>query len=143
MANKLATLKLLLSYTGPNGDVVSPSPISVTAPFNSETVGTIDVPDATAGSTVLVVPFGAIATECTGALIVNNTANGVNPGVDLGVKINGAAAVSHRIPPGGTLLIAAPAKAAAGPSLTGITLTTEAGQVGDGNIAFWLFGDPS
>lgn len=139
MTAKLATFKVLLSYTGPDGSIVAPSPIVVAAPYNSETVGTIDVPDATATAHVYTVPFGAIAAEATGCLVVNNTANGVNPGVDLGVKINGAAAISHHIAPGGTLLMTSPEVAASVP-LTALTLTTVGTQVGDGSIGFWLFG---
>src|SRR5690242_11679345 len=142
MANKLATLKLLLSYPGPSGDAVTPPAIQVDAPFLSETVGTIDVPDGTAAAHDYGVPFGAIATEATLAIVWNRTANGVNPGVDLGVKINGAAAESHRIPPGGVaVIVGTPVKAGGAPKLTSLHLfTKDVAQVGDGAIAYWLFG---
>ena len=141
MANKLATFQVLLKYTGPGGDVVAPSPVQVIVPYQSDVVGTIDVPDATAASVVYTVPFGPIVTECRGALIVNRTANGSNPGTDLGVKINGAAAISHQIQPGGGLLIMGPVAAGAN-KLLSLTLTTRIIQVGDGQIDFYLFGDP-
>lgn len=143
MSNKLAVLKLYLSYTGPTGDQIAPSPVQVQCPYTSEVAGTIDVPDTTAAAHDYSVPFGAIATECTCALIVNNTKNGVNPGTDLGVKINGAASESHRIPPGGALLIAAPLAATGTPRLTSLHLIVKTTQAGDGQIAFFLFGDPA
>lgn len=142
MANKLAVFKVLLSYPGPNGDIIAPSPVQVQVPFLSETVGSIDVPDGTGAAHVYAVPFGAIATSCTGVLVVNNTENGVNPGTDLGVKINGAAAISHEIPPGGSMFIGFPGSPGATP-ITALTLTTRSLMVGDGSIAFYLFGDPS
>jgi hypothetical protein len=136
MSNKLASLTCSLVYTGPNGEIVKPPDVAISAPYQAESVGIVDVPDATTTATVFTIPFGPIGTECTLAVVDNNT------GQDLSVKLNGAGTASHRIPAGGRFVHAAPAAGSAGTPLTSMTLTTTGTQAGAGSIAYRLFGDP-
>lgn len=136
MANKNVTVSITMQYPGPDAETVAPPKKTITCPFQAESVGTIDIPDATNSGTSFDVPFGAIGDECTCALIENRTAQ------PLQVKINGAAAVSHRIAAGGAMLISNAAEAG-GNEITEIALITTAAQVGDESVAYRLFGDPT
>jgi len=135
MSNKIATLKYSVSYTGPNGEVVSPPTQQVLAPYQAQAVGTIDVPDAESASTVHAVPFGGIGVACTLGTIENQT------GQELAVKINGASTPSHHIAPGGAFVFGEAVAPGSAP-VTALSLTTTAQQSGAGFISYRLFGDP-
>lgn len=60
MANKTATVTVKTAYTGPNGESVAPPQTVISAPYQSQTVSTIDIPDATAAGTVFALPMGAV-----------------------------------------------------------------------------------
>ena len=136
MPNLTANLQLNLQYTGPDSDTVSMPTLYTSAPYQAQTHGTIDVPDATASATVYAVPFGAIAVDATCGVIENLT------GQPLLLKINGAAAASQSIPTGGSFCWANPAVAGSTP-ITAMSLTTTAIQSGAGRIVYHLFGDPT
>jgi hypothetical protein len=136
MANLSATLKLILTYTGPGGESVSVPTEVVACPYQSQIAGTIDVADATAAATSLSIPFGSIAVP-TLILIGNDT------GQELDVKINGAAAASHSIPADGSMVVLAAATAPAETPVTALALITSATQTGAGLISYRIFGDPT
>jgi hypothetical protein len=120
-----------LSYTPAGGGVTSPS-LSVTTPYDAQVVGTIDIPDATAADTAIPIPFGSIG-EAKALLVKNNNT------LDIGIRLNGAVANSHRLTPGGTMLIQNPIVATAGP-LTSASIVTSALQVDDGSVDFGVWG---
>ncbi len=136
MANLSATLKLILTYTGPGGESVSVPTEVVACPYQAQIAGTIDVPDAEIAATAHVVPFGSISVP-TLILIGNDT------GQELDVKINGAAAASHSIPDGGSMVVLASATAPVETPVTSLSLITSAPQTGAGLISYRIFGDPS
>lgn len=136
MANSTASLTVTLAYTGPDSEAITAPRPTFACLYQAQSVGEIDIPDTTAMSTTLPVPFGSIDTECTLAYLENKTSQ------PLQVNINGAAAPSHRIPAGGFLLLGGPA-AAGGDELLSIDLITTALQVGDQKVAYRLFGDPT
>jgi hypothetical protein len=136
MANLTATLKLSLTYTGPGDESVSVPTEVVQCPYQSQIAGTIDVPDATASSTSLSIPFGTIS-KPTLVMIENRT------GQELDVKINGAAAASHTLPDGAHMVPLAADDKATGTSITSLALITTALQSGAGLIAYRIFGDPT
>lgn len=139
MANSTLTAVLTLSYTDADGTAKSSS-VTVAAPYQAMSEGMLDVPSGLASAQVLAIPFGTIA-KATGFWVKNNTANGVNAGHDLTIKVNGGAAIID-LAPGAEHFFAAPATTA-GNSLASATLTTTAIQVGNGSIGFRVFGDPT
>lgn len=82
MSNSTATLKLTQTYTNPQGQAVAPAPLSVACPYQAQLEGTIDVPDTTAASTELDIPFGSIAAATL--VVVHNRLT-----QDIGIKVNG------------------------------------------------------
>lgn len=138
MANSTLTATLSLSYTDADG-VAKSSSVVVAAPYQAMTEGTLDVPNGLGSAQALTIPFGTIA-KATGFWVSNKTANGVNPGQDLTLKINGGAAIID-IAPGGEVFYAAPAFSA-GNVFASATLTTTASQTGNGAIGFRVYGDP-
>lgn len=140
MANQLASVQVSASYYDPDDQRAAIARTLVEAPYTAQAHTSIDIPDTTAGATVYEVSFGSIGTEATLVVIRNLTANGVNPGQDLILKINDSAAL-QRIPPGGFVAFGNPA-AAGGSPITAISLTTTATQDGAGRISAHVFGDP-
>ena len=136
MPNLIATLQLNLSYTGPDSDAVTMPTRSISANYQAQNHGSIDIPDTQASATVYAVPFGGITVDATCGMIENQAS------APLSVKINGAAAASQTIPVGGVFSWGNPVAAGATPILA-ISLTTTAIQAGAGHINYHLFGDPS
>lgn len=134
MSNYGATTTLDITYTGISGESVTPPSDEITALYQEQNAGWIDVPDATASSTTYSVPFGDITVDATGGYVKNTT------GQDLDCDINGAG-VAFSIPDGGRFEWTNPG-AAATPILS-IDLTTTALQSGDGKILYRFFGDPT
>lgn len=129
-----ATLTINLSYVGPDENLVEMPTDSVSATYDAQNHGNIDVPDATAAATTFSVPFGEITTDATCGYIKNTT------GQDLLVDINGTGN-AFALPNGSTL-----PWGFAGPSSTpilSIDLTTTAIQSGLGKVRYHLFGDPA
>jgi hypothetical protein len=130
MANKLAKLKLTLTYAGPSGEPVAPPTSTVNVPYQAQTVGSIDVEDGSSADDYEV-PFGAIE-KLNLAWIENLT------GQECTVTINGD--LEHKLPTGAHFL---PLVSASAPStgITSLTISTLTTQAGDGTIAYRLFGD--
>jgi hypothetical protein len=139
VANKFVVATTDMTYVGPGGSSVTAPRKSISAPYQAQNAGQIDVAAAAAKDAEFVIPFGAIGTSATLLRIDNNT------DVRLCLKMNGAAAVSHAIPPGGSQTIAAPAAddgTVPGPLLSATALLGEIATVG-GTIDYWVFGDPT
>lgn len=134
MENKNATLKLTVSYTDPANEVVVHSQ-SVTCPYQAQTHGSVDVANATAGGTVIAVPFGAVA-AATCAILKNRT------GQELLVKVNGNTDEDESLPANGVRVFGSPT-AAAETALASISVTTTATQSGAGSVEYHVFGDPT
>lgn len=131
MANKTATFFTRINYVDEDDeDQVMTSTVAVE--YNAFLVGELDVPNATAGSTAYSIPFGSV-TNATGVWIRNAT------GQDLTLKINGSAAL-HLIKTGSDVVL--PADGVSGGPLTAVSLTTTATQSGEGQIEFFVAGDP-
>ena len=127
----VATFNLEVRYTSPGGVPLTES-FAIPVPGVAQNCGNIDIADLTAGSTVIVVPFGTIA-KATGGVIRNTNS------LDIGIRINGSVANNFQLAPGGTLLISQLVDAAAG-DLTAISIVTTAQQAGAGRVAYWIFG---
>lgn len=132
-----AVLTANLVYTPPGGAVGSASaPLSVSAPYTAESIGIMDIPDATPSGTEFLIPFGTIG-EAT-FLAIKNTNN-----QDMGVRLNTAVGVAdeYQLPSGGVLIIDHPALAAGNPLSSAAVVTTVALQSGVGTIQYFVFGD--
>lgn len=132
-----ATLKINLTHPQPGGGTVSIPQKEVSIPLAAQNAGEIDIPDGTADATQFTIPLGSIGTEITGLLILNN--NNVAIGVRLASAVGDADLYS--LAPGGLLLHAAPVSDDDNP-LVAAAITTTAEQVGLGQVAYWVFGDP-
>ncbi len=143
MTNKLASVSISASYSDPDDQRAALARANIEVPYTAQSHAEIDIPDTTAGDTEYPVDFGSIGTEATFLKIVNNTANGVNPGQDLWLKIQSQNVYSHKhyLPPGGVYVIANPVAAGAFP-LVAASVTTTATQAGPGRVSTHVFGDP-
>lgn len=137
MSNLSALFSLNLGYTGPSSESTSIPPLGVYAPYQPQNAGVVDVPAATAAATTFAVPFGGVGVNATGVLIINNT------GQELDVKINGAATASHSLTSGGVFLNINPSTVTPGTPLLSVDLVTTAIQSGQGQIIYYIFGDPT
>ncbi|TXH50595.1 MAG: hypothetical protein E6Q97_20185 [Desulfurellales bacterium] len=133
MANT-ATLTTNLSYVGPDNNLVEMPTDSVSAAYDAQNHGNIDVPDATAAATTYSVPFGAITADATCGYVKNTT------GQALLVDLNGAGN-AFALPSGSTFTwgFGSPSST----PILSIGLTTTAIQSGLGKVAYHLFGDPA
>lgn len=131
MANKIATLKTTLTYTGPSDEAVS-VPKSLSIPYQSQNAGAIDVADGTASATSYAIPFGSVAKPTL--IIVEN-----NSGQELQAVIDTQAL--HGIPDGGTMTLIASTTEPTDQVST-LSMKTTALQDGAGTIAYRVFGDP-
>lgn len=135
MANSLATVSYSVQYVDADGKTVTPSAISASCPYQSQTVGTIDVPDTTASATAYDIPFGGV-TDAFLILVVNKT------GQDLSVKLNGGSDVVYTIPDKGMYIAQALTDSTATPTVTDLTVTTTDIQDGAGIVEYKIYGDP-
>ncbi len=136
-ANLNARLGVTLSYTNEEGGTSTMTAIAVAAKYQSQSHGTIDVPDTTAADTEYSIPFGSVDEGATLMILENRT------GQDVEVKINGQAVVSHHheIPAGGVLVLGGPLASAESPLLSAV-VKLSATQAGAGLVAYRVFGDP-
>lgn len=139
MSNKYLVAAVDMSYIGPGGTTVTAARKTVSAPYQSMNSGFIDVPALAAKDTAYDVPFGEITVNATAVRIDNNT------DVRLCVKMNGGAAVTHTIMPGGSQLIVNPVTDAGTvpDPLTAIEVVLGAAETAAGTIDYWVFGDPT
>jgi len=136
MPNKTASLRTQLSYLDPDG-ILRTSEKLISANYQAQNVGSIDVPDAFLPATYAV-PFGTIGVAATVGVIENQT------GQVLEVRLNGSTPANYTIPVGGVLAWGVPGGAAVGATpITSIAVKTTATQSGDGYVNYWLFGDPT
>ncbi len=131
MANSIASMKVTLSAPGPGGSTYTMSKNTL-AKFKGSSVNSADVPASS--TTPVDVSFGTVAVGATLVIVENNTDG------DLAVKINGAAAASHKLPPGGVLALGQDDVPGGSPllSIECTPATTDAGTIDS-----WVFGDPA
>jgi hypothetical protein len=136
-ANLNARLGLTLSYTNEEGGTSTASPIAIASHYQSQSHGTIDVPDTQAMDTEYSIPFGTVDAGAALMIIENRT------GQDLEVKVNDQNVGTHHhdIPVGGVFVLGGPSPSAAHPLLSAVVKTT-AIQSGAGLVAYRVFGDP-
>ncbi len=136
-ANLNARLGVTLSYTNEEGGTSTMTAIALAAQYQSQSHGTIDVPDTTAADTEFSIPFGAVDEAATLVVIENRT------GQSCEVKINGQNPVNnhHDLAAGGVYVFGAPHAPDANPMLS-VKLKLNATQAGAGLIAYRIFGDP-
>jgi len=132
MSNTLGNIKV--TATPAIGGGSAPSTTTVLPPYQALSAGVVDIPDATADATSIAVPFGSTTVDAT-LLMIENTNN-----ADIGIKINGAAAISHHLAPGGVMVIANPAAAGAA-HITSCSIVTIGLQVGAGTVKYLVAGD--
>jgi len=135
-ANLNARLGVTLSYTNEEGGSSTMSPIAIAAKYQSQSHGTIDVPDTTSADTEYSIPFGSVDEGASLMIIENRT------GQDLEVKINDQNVGSHHhdIPAGGVFVLGGPNKSTVHPLLSAVVKTT-ATQSGAGLVGYRVFGD--
>lgn len=109
------------------------SAINLSAQYNAQNVGELDIPGATAAATPFTIPFGSV--QSAKFFMIKN-----NLSFDIGIKLNGASSVEYQIAPGGLVLISQPQGPNAVPLATAIVVTT-AIQGSTETISFWIFGD--
>ena len=135
MANKICSVKVSLSFEGPNGARESAND-TVDAEYQALSEGILDVPDAEASGTDHEIPFGSVGTGATALLIKNRT------GQPLDLKLNGGSTVAQRIPDGKAAIVALAGSLGVAPMVTAAKLVTSAIQAGAGYIDYRVFGDP-
>ncbi len=135
--NLNARLGVTLSYTNEEGGTSTMTAIALAAKYQSQSHGTIDVPDTTAADTEYAIPFGSVDEGATLLILENRS------GQDVEVKINDQAVVSHHhdIPAGGVLVLGGPNVSGTNPLLSAVVRLNSL-QAGAGLIAYRIFGDP-
>ncbi len=135
-ANLNARLGLTLSYTNEEGGTSTMSPIALAAQYQSQSHGTIDVPDTTVSATEYPIPFGSVDDGASLMILENRS------GQDLEVNLNGKDDDTHHhdIPIGGVLVLGGLHASAGHPLLSAVVVTT-ATQSGAGLISYRVFGD--
>lgn len=134
-ANLNARLGVTLSYTNEEGGTSTMSPIAIAAQYQSQSHGTIDVPDTTAGATSYAIPFGSVDVGASLLVIENRT------GQSCKVLINGQTGTAHSVASGGVCVIGGPTTPSAHPVLSA-AVVLEGTQSGAGLIGYRVFGDP-
>jgi len=131
MSNQIAAVSLQLTYA--LGGTTIAKTFSLSSPFQAQSEGTLDVPEAETSSTAHAIPFGSIA-KATLAIIKNRTDQ------ELTLKVNGSLALQN-IPIGGVVMFGAEALGIAA-DLTAISLTSTTSETAAGYIDYFVFGDP-
>ncbi len=139
MSNLHGTLKINTTYVDPEAATARTPEYSLTFAYQSQSHGTIDIPDQEGGGTPHRIPFGSID-AATAIMIVNRTANGENPGQDLLVQFNQDGQNPFSIPAGGTLVVGG--AWTCGTPLSTVCLLTCGTQTGPGLVSYHVFGDP-
>jgi len=127
----------VLNYTAPGGAAGGESPAtSVTAPNDSQEVGTVEIPAATGAAVAFVCPFGGIAVNARGFKIVNRTSN-QQP---IGIRLNGSSSDQFSLAPGGVFEWANPVNPSA-TLVTAVSFSTTAVQgATPGYVDYYAFG---
>lgn len=148
MANKTATFSIGLSYAGGSANTVTEPAKSVLASYQGQEPGQLlDVPSGATAGTEYDVAFGTIGTEATGIRVDNNCSCAIC------LRLNGATQGGIPIAAGGSFMLAGPTSATG--ATDGVLTAAKCvlggtqGWVGGtqtvlpGNIAAWVFGDPT
>jgi hypothetical protein len=118
----------------PAGGGVLTQAFNVAAPYGSVSTGTIALAAGTEPAAIAI-PFGGVSADAKGLVLRNNTP------VDLGIRLNGAAADHYHLAPGGLLMHWAPAAAAtAASALKALSVMPAAKPAEDGTIDYLVFG---
>ncbi len=134
MANKTATVKLGITYTGPSGESLSLPTKTVLCPYETSLVTALDIPAATPAGD-FDVPFGTLDVDVTCALLVNET------GQEINISLNGGAP-AYTLPDGCFVMLKAATAIASDTPLTSIKVTLTDTQGEAGSVGCYLFGDP-
>jgi len=129
-----ATANLSLTYSPPSGPANSATAtFSAAATSNAQNVGVIDIPAATAPSTVFAIPFGSVASAKV-LMIINKTND------EIGIRLNGLPADIFRISAGGFFAVNMPTDPAADP-ISSASITIINATVSLQSVNFFVFGD--
>jgi len=109
------------------------SSFNLSAQYNAQNVGQIDIPGATTTPTVFPIPFGTVA-SCK-MLIIKNCMSS-----DIGVRFNGAVANEFQVAPGGMVMVSMPQAPVTNP-VTSISVVTTSVPGATEYVSFWVFGD--
>jgi hypothetical protein len=109
------------------------SSFNLSAQYNAQNVGQIDIPGATSTPTIFPIPFGTVA-SCK-VLIVKNSMSS-----DIGIRYNSAGSNEFQVAPGGVVMVAMPQSPVANP-VTAISVVTTAIPGATECCSFWIYGD--
>ncbi len=139
MSNIHGSVKLNVSYVGSEAENAKLPEYALAFAYQSQSHGTMDIPDGENSGTPHRIPFGSIDAS-TVVLIMNRTANGENAGQDLLVQFNQDGQNPFSIPSGGFLMVGG--SWTCGTPIESVCLLTCGTQVGPGLVAYHVFGDP-
>ena len=139
-SNLVASLGL--QFRAPGGANVSEQ-IGVTAPFNAQSIGTLDIPAGTVSGTSFAIPFGSVASPkglllCNGSVVGGLVVSDAN--LDMKVQVQAVSSGQFQLPAGGVLLLAQPVSATA-VAVTGCNVVTTVAQVSAAQIDYAVWGD--
>lgn len=109
------------------------SSFNLSAQYNAQNVGNIDVPGGTSATTPIPIPFGTVS-QCR-VLIIKNMMSS-----DIGIRFNGAVADNFQIAPGAMVSIFQPQSPVAN-NLASASIVTTAVPGTTETVSFWVFGD--
>jgi len=132
MSNPKVTVRTQVLYTDAYSQNASIQ-ATIEPEYQSQTHGSIDIPDTT-GAGAFDIPFGAVS-DATCVLVKNLTGQTVD------VSINGGDLAYTSLADGKSFIFACQGTPAS--AITAVQVTTGATQVGDGHIAFDVWGDPT
>lgn len=109
------------------------STFSVTASYNAQNVGNVDIPTSTPPGTDFEVPFGTV--DKAKVIALKNSGS-----KELELKVNGAVTSTFNVPAGAEVIYASSAEQAAS-GWTSATVTTTDTNTTIDSLQFWIFGD--
>lgn len=128
------TATLSLQYTPPSAPTNSGNAVfSLTASFNAQNVGQIDVNPSDVPSTVFPIPFGSVAKARV--LVIKNLGT-----ADVGVRLNGAVADQFQLSASGELAYVCQTTPGT-TSITSASIVTTAAPPTVEACHYWVFGD--
>lgn len=129
-----ATATLSLQYTPPSAPTNSGNAVfSLSASFNAQNVGQIDVNPSDTAPTTFPIPFGSVSKAKI--LVIKNLGT-----TDIGVRLNGSPSDNFQISAQGELAYVCQTAPATTP-ITSASIVTTASPPAVETIQYWVFGD--
>lgn len=135
MANKTATLSCNLQYTDEDGKIQTNRTITSSCPYQSQSVGTVDIVSETSGGTSYEIPFGEVSRAYL-IVIDNQTSQPID------VSVNGGDAPVCRVSPSARYVSQALTNVSYDPVVASVSITTTEDQETTQLVSYKIFGDP-